>query len=343
MRRIETVVVLVVALFAASSGRNPVFAAEQAIVRSGFVYDQAPTPECHAATLVETPSGIAAAWFGGTYEKHPDVGIWFSRLEDDSWSTPVEVVNGIESADRRYPCWNPVLHQAADGPLVLFYKVGPSPDTWWGMKAVSPDDGKTWGEPKRLPEGILGPVRNKPVVLSDGRLLCGSSSEHDGWRVHMEWTTDLGETWSRTGPLNERDNKQAIQPTILTHQDGKLQILCRSRNDGRILTSWSQDLGESWTPLEALSLPNPNSGIDAVTLADQRHLLVYNHTPKGRTPLNVAISTDGRDWRTVAVLESEPGEYSYPAVIQSSDGLVHLLYTWKRQRIKHVVLDPSRL
>ena len=90
-------------------------------------------------------------------------------------------------------------------------------------------------------------------------------------------------------------------------------------------------------------LPNPSAGTDAVTLADGRHLIVYNHTPKGRTPLNVAVSSDGRLWAAAVVLEREPGEYSYPAVIQAPDGLIHVTYTWKRQRITHVVLDPKRL
>ena len=91
------------------------------------------------------------------------------------------------------------------------------------------------------------------------------------------------------------------------------------------------------------ALPNPNSGIDAVTLRDGRQLIVYNHANRGRSPLNVALSLDGKTWQAALVLESEPGEYSYPAVIQSADGLVHITYTWKRQRIKHVIVDPSAL
>ena len=93
-----------------------------------------------------------------------------------------------------------------------------------------------------------------------------------------------------------------------------------------------------------LELPNPNSGIDAVTLADGRQLLVYNHTTEGRGVLNVAVSEDGEHWQAALVLEDEPGaEFSYPAVIQTSDGLVHVTYTWKRRRIRHVVIDPRKL
>jgi len=72
-------------------------------------------------------------------------------------------------------------------------------------------------------------------------------------------------------------------------------------------------------------------------------LLVYNHTTDGRSPLNVAISHDGKVWEAAAVLEDEAGEFSYPAVIQSADGLAHITYTWKRKRVKHVVLDSTKL
>ncbi|MCA9153726.1 MAG: exo-alpha-sialidase, partial [Planctomycetales bacterium] len=130
---------------------------------------------------------------------------------------------------------------------------------------------------------------------------------------------------------------------ILIHGPEKLQILCRSRNTKHVLESWSEDGGKSWSPLVDTTLPNPNSGIDAVTLADGRHLVVYNHTPRGRSPLNLAISHDGKHWQAALVLENQPGEYSYPAIIQSSDGKVHITYTWKRQRIKHVVVDPQKL
>lgn len=306
------------------------------IVRSEFIYEEAPFPECHATTLAEARSGIVAAWFGGTYEKHPDVGIWFARRTDSGWSTPVEVVNGVVNDQLRYPCWNPVLHVADNGDLMLFYKVGPSPSEWWGMLVVSSDDGKTWQEPQRLPEGILGPIKNKAVRLKDGRLLCGSSTEHDGWRVHMEWTSDGGKTWEKTQPLNDGKEFGAIQPTILQLGDGQLKILCRSQGVGKILEATSKDGGKTWSPLVPNELPNPNSGIDAVTLSDGRHLLVYNHTPRGRTPLNLAISDDAVTWRSLGALETEPGEYSYPAIIQSRDGNIHLTYTWKRERPRYV-------
>ena len=155
-------------------------------------------------------------------------------------------------------------------------------------------------------------------------------------------TNDLGKTWKKTEVLNDTKEFGAIQPTILVYPSGKIQILCRSEQR-KITRSWSMDGGRIWTAMQATTLPNPNSGIDAVMLRDGRALLVYNHTERGRSPLNVAISKDGNSWQAALVLEDQPGEYSYPAVIQTADGLVHITYTWKRERIKHVVVDPRKL
>ncbi|MBP89756.1 MAG: sialidase [Planctomycetaceae bacterium] len=319
-------------------------AAEQVgVVKAEFVFTKASFPQCHASTIEETATGLVVAWFGGTREKHEDVGVWVSRKADDGWTAPVEVANGVQSAELRYPCWNPVLFQPKEGPLLLFCKVGPSPSTWWGMLMKSEDGGKTWDKPTRLPENIFGPIKNKPIQLADGRILCGTSTEDHGWRVHMEWTSDLGKTWTRTDALNDGKTLHAIQPAILKYEGGGLRILCRGRGTGKIVEGTSHDNGETWSKLTTMDLPNPNSGIDAVTLKDSRHLLVYNHTPRGRSPLNVAVSTDGQKWLSAIVLEDTPGEYSYPAVIQASDGLVHITYTWKRQRVKHVILDPAKL
>ncbi|MBI5388513.1 MAG: exo-alpha-sialidase [Verrucomicrobia bacterium] len=318
-------------------------AAPAGLLKSEFIYETAPFPQCHASTIAETTSGLAAAWFGGQREKSPDVGIWSSRFESGKWTTPVEVANGVESSTKRFPCWNPVLFQPKAGPLMLFYKVGPSPSQWWGMLMTSDDAGKTWSQPRRLPEGILGPIKNKPVRLAGGDILCPTSSEHAGWRVHFERTSDLGQTWQATKPVNDGREFGAIQPSILFHKDGRLQAVGRTRQ-GKVFQIWSDDDGKTWGKMTATPLPNPNAGTDAVTLRDGRHLLVYNHTTKGRSPLSVAVSTDGRDWQAALVLEEEPGmEFSYPAVIQTGDGLVHITYTWKRQRVKHAVLDPARL
>jgi len=335
--------VVLVCLAAAAAVVAADRAAQPGYVTGEFIYETAPFPSCHASTLAETKAGLVAAWFGGTAEKHPDVGIWLSRQVGGQWTPPVEVAHGAQADGRRYPCWNPVLFQPASGPLLLFYKVGPSPSTWWGVLQTSADGGRTWSAARRLPPGILGPIKNKPVQLANGDLLCPSSSEDHGWRVHFERTPDLGKTWTSTGPLNDGRRLGAIQPTLLLHGGDRLQALGRTRQ-GRLFEIWSEDGGRTWGPMTLTDLPNPNSGIDAVTLQDGRHLLVFNPTRSGRSPLSVARSRDGRKWQAALVLEDTPGaEFSYPAVIQTRDGLAHITYTWKRQRVKHVVVDPARL
>ena len=318
------------------------------IVKSEFVFEHAPFPSAHASTIVETKEGLVAAWFGGTRERNPDVGIWVSYHDGKAWSAPVEVANGVQPDGTRHPCWNPVLFQPSNGPLILFYKVGPSPSGWWGLARTSTDAGRTWSAAAKLPDGILGPIRAKPIELSPGVMLAGSSTENDGWIVHMErysgaWTTEAlanAANWQKTAPLNTSSEFGAIQPTILIHGPSSLQILCRTRQ-GVIAEAWSQDAGKTWTKLTATTLPNPSAGIDTVSLRGGGFLLVYNPSAKDRLKLQVARSTDGKSWVPFVTLEDETvSEYSYPAMIQTRDGLVHVTYTWRRERIKHVVIDP---
>lgn len=304
------------------------------MIQSEFIFHEAPFASCHASTIAEGKAGLVVAFFAGSREGAPDVAIWLARQEKGGWPPPQRVADGEGE-----PCWNPVLFQPAAGPLLLFYKVGPNPRQWWGMLTRSDDGGRTWSAPERLPAGILGPIKNKPIQLADNSLVCPSSTEHVGWRLHLEHSPDLGGTWRVIGPLNDGRRFAAIQPTLLAYPTGRMQLLCRTQQ-GCIAECWSEDGGESWTPLAATPLPNPDSGIDGVRLHDGWALLVYNHSATQRTPLNVALSADGRSWQTMATLEDGPGEYSYPAVIQTSDSLVHISYTWRRQRIRHGVLKP---
>ena len=314
-----------------------------AVSVSEFMNDPMPTPSCHATTIAEGPKGLVAAWFGGTREGDQDVGIWLTRQENAKWLPAKEVANGVQADGTRHPCWNPVLFQPKNGPLLLFFKVGPKCDRWWGLLMTSSDGGATWSAPKRLPNGMIGPVKNKPVEIPDGRLLCGTSDELGGWRMHVEWTTDYGATWARTGPLNDGTSLQAIQPSFLLHKDGSVQAVGRTRQ-GQVFSIISADGAKTWGEMTLLDLPNPNSGTDALTLKDGRHLLVYNPVPKGRSPLVVALSDDGKTWKDVLTLEDEPKtEFSYPAVMQTADGKVHITYTWKRLKTRHVALDPTKL
>ncbi len=326
---------------------------DPAIVKEEFLYEKASFPECHAATIAESSKGLVASFFGGTKERNPDVCIYVVRKDKDAngWTAPVKVADGIQNDTLRYACWNPVLYQVPGGDLLLFYKVGPSPSKWKGWMLRSKDGGISWSKPEKLPDGILGAIKNKPVGLANGDILSPSSVEGSGpSRITFEKSRDGGHGWEMMSAV-PADTFKAIQPTILFLKNGGLAALSRTSNRTIVVTI-SSDNGRTWSVLKSSGLPNNNSGLDGVTLKDGRQLLVYNHVlpPPGvakgdRSPLNVAISSDdGRTWDASLVLESDKaGQYSYPSVIQSADGLIHIVYTWRRKKIKYVVIDPSKL
>ncbi len=128
---------------------------------------------------------------------------------------------------------------------MLYYKVGPNPREWWGEYKTSGDNGNTWSKAEKLPGNLLGPIKNKPIQLSDGTILSGSSTENNGWRAHIERSTDGGKTRAFIGPLNDPEKIGAIQPTLLTYADGSIQLLCRTPDnaDGHIAECWSRDKG----------------------------------------------------------------------------------------------------
>lgn len=395
--------------------------ASPAITKDEFLYEQASFPQCHAATIVETKKGdLVATYFGGKHERNPDVCIWVSikKKGSDEWSRPILAADGVFTLDtpnaqiagitaestpasegpvcrgtasanqRRKACWNPVITEMPNGELWLFFKIGLKVSDWTGWLCKSRDGGRTWSDKEPLPKGFLGPIKNKPEIIN-GRLLCPSSTEDNGWKFHMEIYDLATKQWKYVGPvkaelaMRTEDMQSAtasagsasgkaedieapdaggqadtagmhpidcIQPSILKLKDGRLQVLMRTRN-GRIGTSFSSDNGDTWTNVTLLDVPNNQSGTDAVTLQDGRHVLIYNDfatlpgTKKGvRTPLSIAVSDDGTHWRHALTLEASPiSQYSYPSIIQGRDGSLHCVYTWRRQRIAYKQIDLKKL
>lgn len=319
-------------------------------------------PSSHASTVVELKGGdVMAAWFGGTAEGKRDVAIWSARRTGAAWAAPVELVR-----EPGTPCYNPVLFYTKDGRLWMYYKYGPSPATWSAGRIYSTDDGKTWSTPEHLPAGLLGPIRAKPLVLADGTIVSGSSIEsYREWAVWIERSTDNGATWAKIGPIvppTDLDRKGygdgksngvadvpgstdwkfiqgIIQPSVVERGGAKLRLYARSTaKTARVTIADSADYGKTWTQARPIDVPNPNSGIDAVSLKDGRVVLIYNNSTTARTPLNLAVSTDGEHFRNFKTLEDQPGEYSYPALVQAENGDLLMTYTWKRQSIKFVRL-----
>ncbi len=332
----------------------------------GFIFEpgSTPFPECHASTIVALKKGeLMAAWFGGTKEGAPDVAIWGSRRVDGKWTVPVEL-----EREKGFPSWNPVLFHTKDGRLWLYYKVGPSPSQWAAGRKYSDDEGKTWSAEERLPAGLLGPIRAKPLVLDNGTIVAGSSVEaHETWAAWVERSADGGKTWAKIGPITvsrEADTAETpaadppkdapgwaadkgprkyvgiIQPSIISLGGKHLRLYARSRTlASKVVVADSMDNGVTWTQGRFIDVPQNNSGLDVVRLADGRIVMIFNDTTVGRTPLNLAVSTDGEHFRVFATLEDTVGQYSYPAIIQAPDGSLEMTYTWQRKTIKYVHLS----
>ncbi len=329
-----------------------------------FIFTSAPFDSCHASTIVELTDGdLLAAWFGGSAEGNPDVAIWGARRTAAGWSEPRELVREPD-----IPSYNPVLFYTADRLLWLYYKFGTHPTSWTAGRLWSDDDGQTWSEVEHLPAGLYGPVRTKPLVLADGTIVSGTSVEsYRSWACWIERSTDQGATWTKSGPitvparLGRADaaghappavpgssewsrTDGIIQPSIVWLGGNHLRLYARSTaRTGKICIADSSDGGVTWTQARPIDLPNPNSGIDALALRDGRVVLIYNHTDSGRSPLNLAVSRDGEDFRMFRVLEDEPGEYSYPAIIQGREGELHITYTWNRTRIRYRRIPLSEI
>ena len=301
-----------------------------------FVFEgNAPFAECHASTLLLLPGEeVLAAWFGGTKEGTEDVMIWLSRRTAGIWSVPQCVTKEVG-----IPHWNPVLFLQADGTVVLYYKIGHRISTWKTMVMESRDLGHTWSEARELvpgDEGGRGPVKNKAIYCSDGRILAPASIEQGPWRCFVDISAD-GVQWQKHPIPVSREDVNMIQPSLWEWPMGEVHGLLRT-NAGFIYRTDSADFGETWSTAYAIDIPNNNSGLDGVHLGNGRIALVCNPVEKDwgpRSPLTLFLSEDnGITFQKWMDLETEPGEYSYPAIL--SDGkMLHICYTWNRKRIAY--------
>jgi len=331
----------------------------------------------HASTLVELKNGdVLAAWFGGVKEGNPEQTIYGARLHRGLWSAPQALAKTEKVAS-----WNPVLFHTKDGRLWLYYKVGTKPSTWTGARKVSSDEGLSWSAEEKLPDGILGPIKDKPLVLKNGTIVSGSSVENGKWAAWIERSVDSGKNWTKYGPITIPENLDVpdagaiaasaqtaplpalakesvttklyppakttvgiIQPAVVQLGEHHLRIYARGHTKAaRIAVADSYDDGVTWSQARYLDLPNPNSGIDAVRLKDGRVVLIFNHSYNTRTPLNLAVSAEGEHFTVFKTLEDGPGQYSYPAIIQAANGDLLMTYSWRRQTIKFVRVPLSEV
>ena len=308
------------------------------IVRKEFIISEpAPTPSCHASTVEILKDGtVVSAWFAGEKEGSDDVGIWLSRKEGAKWSTPVKV-----STEKDIPHWNPVLFSEDGKEMTLFYKLGYKIPEWKTFVMKSEDGGKTWGKPEELVRGDVsggrGPVKNKPIKISNGNLIAPASTEQGKWRPFVDVYTKEGVWEKKNIPVGEElaEKINVIQPTLWEYPKGNIHALMRS-NMAYICKSESKDFGETWSELELTDIPNNNSGIDCVFTENGKVVLVCNPVAKHageRYPLSVYVSeNNGESFERVMDIETEKGEFSYPAII-SKGNKVYITYTWNRKNI----------
>ncbi len=330
---------LVVTYFGGKHERNPDVCIWVNIKKKGSDHWSEPILAADGVFLLDTPDALLAGINDTTTEA--TVGPIKKRLKDKAFN------QAPNNKLKRKACWNPVIYQdSKTGELVIYFKIGLKVADWTGWLVRSRDGGKTWSDREPLKEGFLGPIKNK-IVSNKGRLIAPTSIETNGWKLYFELSDDGGKTWRKTDFVDADEGVRAIQPTVLILPDGRLEALCRTRSR-QIGVTFSSDNGETWSKLQMIDTPNNNSGLDAVNLSDGTYALICNDWPiekdktKGaRTPISLMRSSDGINWQHWLTLEDSPiSQYSYPSIIQSSDGHIHVVYTWRRLRVKHEEIIP---
>jgi len=309
-------------------------------LRMGFMFEtDVRRPECHCSAICELPSGhLFGVWYAGSREKEPDVALMGARwvASTGAW-TPPRVLWDTPGQ----PEGNAVPFVPPDGLLHLFFVtvVGEGWDTAQLKHMTSADEGETWTEPVVMGEPLGTMVRNKPLYLSDGRTILPMYDDRQGGSF-MYISDDGGVTWHRSARIPGPGGH--IQPTLFQKHDGSIVALMRNDEPRLIQRSQSFDRGETWTAAESTALPNPNAGCDIVALPGGRLLLVFNDSPRRRSPLSIALSEDeGETWPRKLDLETDDAEFSYPSIIRARNGLIHLSYTWRRKAIAHVIFDEE--
>jgi predicted neuraminidase len=316
---------------------------------SELIFDTIPGyPVHHCSTITEAPNGdLLVSWYGGSYESSDDQVLFLSRRKKGSrfWSKPEILVrspgkppgNAILFTDKRDRIWlvwgrmdgtQPMLRGTGWDACRLFYR-------------TSSDNGIGWTKDQPFYHDTLGWLpRNLPIFLSDGTLVVPISDELNGHGVDLSFflaTKDNGATWTRSGIMRGGE-----QPTIIERHDGSLVAFLRTRPN--ILGSESRDGGKTWTDPSPTQFKNPDSGISMRRLNNGDVILVFNNQDHSRTPLHIAVSADEcRTWTTPLKLEDNPGEYSYPSILQTSDGKIHIIYTFRRYSIKHLEMNEGWL
>lgn len=330
------------------------------VFSKGPIFRQLPDrPLAHCATLAELSDGsLLTAWFGGTFETAPDVVILASHYDvvRAVWSPPRVIVEVPG-----HSLGQPVFLVRPDGELWLFFVVimgqeeasAPPPSSsrnlmppladWTSAQPHwqrSVDGGQTWQDPEPLLDypGLM--FRSRPLILP-GRIILPMYDENT-WESRMLISDDDGRSWRLTEPITTPPGN--IHPCLVQRSDGRLLAYLRTGGEGGFIwRTESADGGETWAAPAPTSLPNPNSGIDLLRSQSGGFVLAFNDSVRYRTPLCVALAEEDEVWRWRRTLEDAPAEFSYPTLLQTEDGTIHIVYTYKREHIHHAYFTEEWL
>jgi predicted neuraminidase/peroxiredoxin len=289
----------------------------------------------HCSTIAEAPNGdLLCVWFGASYECADDQVLFIARRKNGErgWNPPEVLTRG----EFLHPPGNAVVFRMSPARMMVFWdridESRPVRCGRWGrgqlMYRYSDDNGYAWTDDMELKMGVGG-IRNAPITLQTGELMVPMSGGKPCFLV----TRDQGSTWEVSGAIDTGG-----QPTVIQRSDGSL--LCYMRNKPNILQAESRDLGKTWTSPQPSAFRCPGAAIAMCRLRNGHLVLVFNDSSTERTPLSIVLSVDeGATWTKPVSLEANPGEYAYPCVIETSDGRIHVTYTFLRQTIKHVELN----
>jgi predicted neuraminidase len=329
-------------------------------IRDGLVYERVigeefPGKYKHPAVIEELRNGdLYIAYYGGDGEYAATTAVYGLRKPKGQaeWTKP-EII----AQTPFYSDGNPVLWQAPDGLVWLFY-VCRFGDTWSTSRIkakVSGDNCRTWSDSfmVAMEEGMM--VRSRPIELSNGDYLLPVYHEtgFDTESVGPDSTSRFlrftpGEkAWKQMAPV--RSPKGNIQPGVVQIDENYLVAYCRRGggygpgHEGYIVRSESRDGGLTWSEGRDTKFPNPNAAIDLLRLKSGNLLLTYNNSFLDRTPLTLALSTDGeKSWAFERDLGTEKLDYAYPYAIQTRDDKIHLVFTsHRRSVINHVEFDEK--
>ena len=369
-----------------------------------FVSSQ-PGQAVHAPSVVELKDGsLRAVWFSGSREGAGDVSVQTAVMNaaTGQWGSESTLFDRqqLQRGLLRYvkKIGNPVIARVPDGSLHL-WMVNVSLGGWAGSAiswARSVDDGMTWSAPRRLVTSpflnISTLVKGAPLAMADGSV---------GLPVYHEFITKFAEVLhiSAQGQVTDKTripgSHSSLQPVVLVASPVKADVYMRASQGGRVVTSATNDAGQTWAPARSVNLPNPDSAMAGLVASSGDKWLALNPTAAGRQSMALLKATSVGSFETAKTLfvegsaaASQAGnslsitdhsallgrelkaqgasdadiqayigsaarqlcgsstcakEFSYPFLLQTRDGGIHLVYTWHRSRIKHVRIDHAAL